>query len=143
MSCSKATLASVVAVAALGLGACGGDDEETTTATTTSEAGAATGATGAAEEGTGAAVASAIQDDNKKITVAQCPEPVTLEAGEEFDCDFTAEEKGQEVSGTMTVTVDSADDESATVNYKAKGKPTEPGPIKSLTLFGYDVEVAK
>jgi hypothetical protein len=119
----RVTAALAAACAALALGACGGDDEEftlpTTTATTgTSGASGATGATGATGEdgatGSGDAVEEALTEAGFGIASVDCADEVPLEEGDTFDCDFSMD-SGSE--GTMSISVDSADDESATISY--------------------------
>lgn len=116
----RVAAALAAACAALALGACGGDDEEftlpTTTATTgTSGASGATGPTGEdGAAGSGDAVEEALTEAGFGIASVDCPEEVALEEGETFDCDFSMD-SGSE--GTMSISVDTADDETATISY--------------------------
>jgi hypothetical protein len=117
----RLTLATIATCAALGLVACGGDDETTIPATTTGPTGAtgATGAEGAA--GSGAAVEEAITDAGFGIESVDCPDEVPLEEGDEFNCDFT--QSGE--SGTLTVSVDTADDQAASISYQGSAGDTD------------------
>jgi uncharacterized protein DUF4333 len=114
----------ITACAALALGACGGDDEEVTLPSTTIPT--ATGATGATGEGgaagSGAAVEDALTDGGFGIQSVDCPDDVPLEEGDTFDCDFTIE-SGE--SGTLSITVDSADEQSATLSYQSDSPQVE------------------
>jgi major membrane immunogen (membrane-anchored lipoprotein) len=123
----------IAACAALALAACGGDDETTIAAPTTTGPTGATGATGAeGAAGSGSAVEEAITDAGFGIESVQCPDEVPLEGqGDEFNCDF--EQEGE--SGTMTVTVDSADEQSATISYQ--------GSAGSIDVEGSGVAVKK
>jgi Domain of unknown function (DUF4333) len=106
--------------AALGLVACGSDDEEFTLPTTTTTAGATggTGATGPTGEdgaaGSGDAVEEALTEAGFGIASVDCPDDVPLEEGDTFDCEFTMESGS---SGTLSINVDTADDQSATISY--------------------------
>jgi Domain of unknown function (DUF4333) len=117
----RLTLVTIASWAALGLAACGGDDETTIPPTTTGATGStgATGAEGAA--GSGAAVEKAITDAGFGIESVDCPDEVPLEEGDEFNCDFT--QSGE--SGTITVTVDTADDEAAAISYQGAAGDTD------------------
>jgi Domain of unknown function (DUF4333) len=117
----RLTLVTIAVCAALGLAACGGDDETTIPAATTGPTGAtgATGAEGAA--GSGAEVEEAITDAGFGIESVDCPDEVPLEEGDEFNCDFT--QSGQ--SGTLTVTVDTADDKAASISYQGSAGDTD------------------
>ena len=117
----------VVAIAAaLALVACGGDDEVVSLpSTTTTGATGATGATGDATStgtGSGAAVETALTDAGFGISSVTCPEDVPLEEGDTFDCDFTVASGD---SGTISVTVDSADEQTATLSYQSDSPPVE------------------
>ena len=107
----------MAACAALALGACGGDDEEFTLPPTTAATGE-TGATGSTGEdgatGSGDAVEEALTEAGFGIASVDCPDEVPLEEGDTFDCDF-AMDSGSE--GTMSISVDTADDKSATISY--------------------------
>jgi hypothetical protein len=106
------------ACAALALAACGGDDEEFTLPTTTPTATGETGATGATGEdgaaGSGEAVEEALTEAGFGIESVDCPDEVPLEEGDSFDCEFTMDSGS---SGTLSINVDSADDNSATISY--------------------------
>jgi hypothetical protein len=117
----RLTLVTIASWAALGLAACGGDDETTIPPTTTGATGStgATGAEGAA--GSGDAVERAITDAGFGIESVDCPDEVPLEEGDEFNCDFT--QSGE--SGTITVTVDTADDEAAAISYQGAAGDTD------------------
>jgi hypothetical protein len=120
----RLTLVTIASWAALGLAACGGDDETTIPPTTTGATGStgATGATGAeGAAGSGDAVERAITDAGFGIESVDCPDEVPLEEGDEFTCDFT--QSGE--SGTMTVTVDTADDQAAAISYKGSAGDTD------------------
>jgi Domain of unknown function (DUF4333) len=124
----------IAACLALGLAACGGDDEETTlpvpTATGPTGATGATGAEGAA--GSGSAVEEAITDAGFGIESVTCPDEVPLEKqGDEFNCDFVQDDQ----EGTLTVTVDSADEQSATISYR--------GSAGDIDVEGSGVDVKK
>jgi hypothetical protein len=107
----------LAACAALALGACGSDDEEFTLPPTTAATGE-TGATGSTGEdgatGSGDAVEEALTEAGFGIASVDCPDEVPLEEGDTFDCDF-AMDSGSE--GTMSISVDTADDKSATISY--------------------------
>jgi hypothetical protein len=118
-------IAATIAISStLALAACGGDDEEITLPSTTTPT--ATGATGATGEdgatGTGAASETALTDAGFGIQSVTCPEDVPLEEGDTFDCDFTIE-SGE--SGTLSITVDSADEQSATLSYQSDSPQVE------------------
>lgn len=105
--------------AVLGLAACGGDDEEfTLPTTTTTGATGGTGATGATGEGgaagSGDAVEEALTEAGFGIASVDCPDDVSLEADATFECDFTMESGS---SGTLSINVETADDQSATISY--------------------------
>ena len=104
--------------AALLLAACGGDDEEFTLPTTTAAATGETGATGATGEGgaagSGDAVEEALTEAGFGISSVDCPDEVPLEEGDSFECEFTMDSGS---SGTMSINVDTADDQSATISY--------------------------
>ena len=51
-----------------------------------------------------------------------CPDDVPLEEGDTFDCDFTTD---QGDSGTLAITVDSADETSATISYQSDSPQVE------------------
>ena len=108
----------LAACAALLLAACGGDDEEFTLPTTSAAATGETGATGATGEdgasGSGDAVEEALTEAGFGIASVDCPTDVPLEEGDSFDCDFTMDSGA---TGTMSISVDSADDETATISY--------------------------
>ena len=116
----------LAACAALALAACGGDDEEFTLPTTTAES--ATGPTGATGEdgasGTGTAVEDALTEAGFGIAAVDCPDDVPLEEGDTFECEFTVD-AGE--SGTLSINVDSADDETAMISYlgEAGDEPVE------------------
>ena len=99
------------------LAACGGDDEEFTLPPTTAATGE-TGATGSTGEdgatGSGDGVEEALTEAGFGISSVDCPDEVPLEEGDTFDCDF-AMDSGSE--GTMSISVDTADDTSATISY--------------------------
>jgi hypothetical protein len=103
--------------AALLLAACGGDDEEFTLPTTTAAATGETGATGATGEGgaagSGDAVEEALTEAGFGISSVDCPDEVPLEEGDSFECEFTMDSGS---SGTMSINVDTADDQSATIS---------------------------
>ena len=107
----------MAACAALTLAACGGDDEEFTLPPTTAATGE-TGATGSTGEdgatGSGDGVEEALTEAGFGIASVDCPDEVPLEEGDTFDCDF-AMDSGSE--GTMSISVDTADDKSATISY--------------------------
>jgi Domain of unknown function (DUF4333) len=100
------------------LAACGGDDEEFTLPPPTTTATGETGATGATGEdgaaGSGDAVEEALTEAGFGIASVDCPDDVPLEEGDTFDCEFTMDSGS---GGTMSINVDSADDESATISY--------------------------
>ena len=104
--------------AALALSACGGDDEEFTLPTTTAPVTGETGATGATGEdgaaGSGDAVEEALTEAGFGISSVDCPDEVPLEEGDEFECEFTLDSGS---SGTMSISVDTADDKTATISY--------------------------
>jgi uncharacterized protein DUF4333 len=116
----------LAACAALALAACGGDDEEFTLPTTTATS--ATGATGATggdgASATGTAVEEALTEAGFGIAAVDCPDDVPLEEGDTFECEFTVD-AGE--SGTLSINVDSADDETATLSYlgEAGDEPVE------------------
>lgn len=114
------------ACAALALAACGGDDDEFTLPTTTAaNATGPTGATGAdSASGTGTAVEEALTEAGFGIAAVDCPDDVPLEEGDTFDCEFTVDAGD---SGTLSINVDSADDETATLSYlgEAGDEPVE------------------
>jgi hypothetical protein len=112
-------VAALLAVcAALLLTACGSDDEEFTLPTTTAAATGETGATGATGEGgaagSGDAVEEALTEAGFGISSVDCPDEVPLEEGDSFECEFTMDSGS---SGTMSINVDTADDQSATISY--------------------------
>jgi hypothetical protein len=105
--------------AALGLVACGSDDEEfTLPTTTTTGATGGTGATGATGSdgaaGSGDSVEEALTEAGFGIASVDCPDDVPLEADDTFECDFTMDSGS---SGTLSVNVETADDQSATISY--------------------------
>ena len=51
-----------------------------------------------------------------------CPDDVPLEEGDTFDCDFSVDSGD---SGTLSVTVDSADETSATLSYQGEAGSTK------------------
>jgi hypothetical protein len=113
-----------LACATLVLGACGGDDEEVTLPSPTVPT--ATGATGATGEGgvagSGAAVEDALTEGGFGIQSVDCPDEVPLEEADTFDCDFTID-SGE--SGSLSITVDSADEQSATLSYQSDSPQVE------------------
>ena len=125
----------VAACAALTLAACGGDDEEFTLPSTIAATGE-TGATGSTGEdgatGGGDAVEEALTEAGFGIASVDCPDDVPLEEGDTFDCEFTMD-SGSE--GTMSINVDTADDESASISYL--------GEAGEDTVEGEGVEVQK
>lgn len=116
----------VAACMALTLAACGGDDEEVTLPSTTISTTGPTGATGASgadgATGSGAAVEEALTESGFGIQSVECPDDVPLESGDTFDCEFSGE-SGE--SGTLTITVESADDQSASISYLGEAGTTE------------------
>jgi Domain of unknown function (DUF4333) len=115
----------LAACAALALAACGGDDDEFTLPTTTATATGPTGATGEdGASGTGSAVEEALTEAGFGIAAVDCPDDVPLEEGDTFECEFTLD-AGE--SGTLSISVDSADDETATLSYlgEAGDEPVE------------------
>jgi Domain of unknown function (DUF4333) len=123
---SRFGAAILAACATLALAACGSDDDDFTLPTTT--AATATGATGATGEdgasGTGTAVEEALSEAGFGIAAVDCPDDVPLEEGDTFECEFTVD-AGE--SGTLSITVDSADEETATLSYlgEAGDEPVE------------------
>ena len=117
-------VATIAISSTLALVACGGDDEEVTLPSTTIPS--ATGATGATGEGgaagSGAAVEDALTDGGFGIQSVDCPDDVPLEEGDTFDCDFTIE-SGE--SGSLSITVDSADEQTATLSYQSDSPQVE------------------
>jgi hypothetical protein len=103
---------------ALVIAACGGDDEEFTLPPPTTTATGETGATGATGEdgaaGSGDAVEEALTEAGFGIESVDCPGDVPLEEGDTFECEFTMDSGS---SGTMSINVDTADDQSATISY--------------------------
>jgi hypothetical protein len=103
---------------ALVIAACGGDDEEFTLPPPTTTATGETGATGATGEdgaaGSGDAVEEALTEAGFGIASVDCPGDVPLEEGDTFECEFTMDSGS---SGTMSINVDTADDQSATISY--------------------------
>jgi hypothetical protein len=115
----------LAACAALALAACGGDDDDFTLPTTTATATGPTGATGEdGASGTGTAVEEALTEAGFGIAAVDCPDDVPLEEGDTFECEFTLD-AGE--SGTLSISVDSADDETATLSYlgEAGDEPVE------------------
>jgi len=117
-------VATIAISSTLALVACGGDDEEVTLPSTTIPS--ATGATGATGEGgaagSGAAVEDALTEGGFGIQSVDCPDDVPLEEGDTFDCDFTIE-SGE--SGSLSITVDSADEQTATLSYQSDSPQVE------------------
>jgi len=119
----------VVACVVSTFAACGGDDEEVTLPSTTISTTGPTGATGATgasgadgATGSGAAVEEALTESGFGIQSVECPDDVPLESGDTFDCEFSGE-SGE--SGTLTITVESADDQSASISYLGEAGTTE------------------
>jgi hypothetical protein len=114
----------LAACAVLALVACGGDDDFTLPTTTAT----ATGATGATGEdgalGSGPAVEEALTEAGFGIAAVECPDDVPLEEGDTFECEFTVDAGD---SGTLSINVDSADEETATLSYlgEAGDEPVE------------------
>ncbi|HYU60153.1 MAG TPA: DUF4333 domain-containing protein [Solirubrobacterales bacterium] len=129
----RLTAAIITACAALGVAACGGDEEVTLPSTTAPTATGATGATGEdGATGTGAAVEDAFGDAGFGIQSVSCPDDVPLEEGDTFECDFTVD-SGE--AGTLSITVDSADEQSAMLSYE--------GEAGSEPIEGEGIEVEK
>ena len=115
----------LAACAALALAACGSDDEEFTLPPTTATPTGPTGATGEeGASGSGAAVEEALTEAGFGIATVECPDDVPLEEGDTFECEFTLDTGD---SGTLSINVDSADEETATLSYlgEAGEEPVE------------------